>query len=158
MLPVKVSLSGAMIEEADPYIPTDPETVKLYSDFLAGYMMTAALTGSLNGVINSSNRAGVPNRGKTIQFGSDTKSAQKLTNQMNQRGWTENSVRNTVNSPYAIRASINKATGNSATVYYTKKGSYIIIDDVTNAIVQVSDNISPSTWIPDTGIIDPYIP
>ena len=54
--------------------------------------------------------------------------------------------------------SVNKATGNSATVYYTKQGSYVIVDDVTKAIVQVSDNINPSTWAPDMSIIDPYIP
>lgn len=61
------------------------------------------------------------------------------------RGWTEDLVRNTVDNPYTIRASVNKATGNSATVFYTQQGSYVIVDDVTKAIVQISDNINPST-------------
>lgn len=60
--------------------------------------------------------------------------------------------------PYTTRASINKATGNAATVFYTQKGSYVIVDDVTKVIVQVSDNINPSTWVPDMSIINPYIP
>jgi hypothetical protein len=96
--------------------------------------------------------------GSNIKFGSDTKSIQKLSNQMTQRGWTESTVRNTVSSPHITRISTNKATGNSATVYYNKSGGYVIIDDVTKAVVQVSDNINPSTWIPDPSIINPYKP
>jgi hypothetical protein len=96
--------------------------------------------------------------GSNIKFGSDTKSIQKLSNQMTQRGWNESTVRNTVSSPHTTRISTNKATGNSATVYYNKSGGYVIIDDVTEAVVQVSDNINPSTWIPDPSIINPYKP
>lgn len=79
-------------------------------------------------------------------------------NQMNSRGWTEDLIRNTVDYPYTIRTSVNKATGNAATVFYTQQGSYVIVDDVTKAIVQISDNINPSTWAPDLSIVDPYIP
>ena len=93
-----------------------------------------------------------------LVFGSSTKSTQKLMNQMNSRGWTEDLIRNTVDNPYTIRTSVNKATGNSATVFYTQQGSYVIVDDVTKAIVQISDNINPSTWAPDLSIVDPYIP
>lgn len=65
---------------------------------------------------------------------------------------------NTVDNPYTLRTSINRATGNPSTVYYTKQGSYVIVDDVTKAVVQVGDNINPSTWVPDASIVDPYIP
>lgn len=77
---------------------------------------------------------------------------------MTQRGWTESTVRDTVSNPYTTRVSTNKATGNSATVYYNEAGGYVIIDDITKAVVQVSDNINPSTWIPDPSIINPYKP
>ena len=97
-------------------------------------------------------------KSKDLVFGSNTKSAQKLMNQMNSRGWTENLIKDTVDNPYTIRISINKATGNTATVFYTKQGSYVIVDDITKQIVQISDNINPSTWIPDTSIINPYKP
>ena len=93
-----------------------------------------------------------------VVFGSNAKSAQKLGNQMTNRGWTEEIVNQTIDAPYTTRASINKATGNSATVFYTQQGSYVIVDDVTKAIVQVSDNINPATWVPDSSIVDPYIP
>ena len=101
---------------------------------------------------------GVKTAGKDVKFGSSTKSAQKVNNQMVKRGWTEDVVRNTVDKPYTTRTSVNKATGNPATVYYTKKGSYVIVDNVTKTIVQISDNINPSTWAPDTSIVNPYIP
>lgn len=74
------------------------------------------------------------------------------------RGWTENAVRDTVSNPYTKRVSINKATGNPSTVYYNKTVRYVIIDDVTNAIVQVSDNVNPSAWAPDPSLVDPYLP
>lgn len=77
---------------------------------------------------------------------------------MEQRGWTENDIRSTVDNPFTTRTSTNKATGNPATVFYTERGAYVIIDDVTNAVVQISDNINPSTWIPDSGIVNPFSP
>ena len=96
--------------------------------------------------------------GSKIIFGSDAKSVQKINNEMAKRGWTESSVRRTVDSPYTTRASTNKATGNPATAYYNEQGGYVVIDDVTKEVVQVSDNINPDTWIPDPNIVNPYIP
>ena len=93
-----------------------------------------------------------------LKFGSDVKSYKKLLRQMKKRGWTENSIKETVNKPYTIRKSRNLATGNSATVYYKKSGSYVIVDDVSKEIVQISDNINPRDWIPDKNIINPYKP
>ena len=90
-------------------------------------------------------------------FGSSTKSKQKLMSQMDSRGWSEELLNNTVDNLYTIRISMNKATGNPATVFYTQRGSYVIVDDITKQIVQISDNINPSTWVPDTSIVDPYI-
>ena len=95
---------------------------------------------------------------KEVIFGSETKSAEKLANQISKRGWTKDLVIDTIDNPYTIRTSVNRATGNSATVYYTKRGSYVIVDDITKAVVQVGDNINPTTWIPDSNIVDPYIP
>lgn len=93
-----------------------------------------------------------------LKFESDTKSAQKLNNEMEKRGWTKDTVKDTVNNPHTTRKSTNKANGNSATVYYKENGAYVVVDDVTKEVVQVSDNINPSAWTPDSGIIDPYKP
>ncbi|MCH5258665.1 MAG: hypothetical protein J1F18_02870 [Lachnospiraceae bacterium] len=97
-------------------------------------------------------------RSSRLVFGSNTKSAQKLSNQMSSRGWTEELIRDTVDNPFTTRGSINKATGNAATVFYTEQGSYVIVDNVTNEIVQISDNINPLDWIPDSSIENPYKP
>lgn len=96
-------------------------------------------------------------RSVDLIFENSTKSAQRLKNQMNDRGWTEELVKNTIESPYTTRTSINKTTGNSAMVFYTKKGSYVV-DDVDKTVVQVSDNVNPEQWIPDSNIVDTYIP
>ena len=77
---------------------------------------------------------------------------------MNSRRWTPDSVKSTVDNPFTTRVSVNKRTGNTATVFYTEKGSYVVVDDVTHEIIQVSENINMETWAPDQTIIDHYVP
>ncbi len=95
--------------------------------------------------------------GSKVKFGSDAKSADKLNRQMNNRGWTKDSVTDTVDDAFTTRKAANRATGNSATVYYNKDGSHVIVDDITNEIVQVSDKFDVN-WKPDDSIINPYLP
>ncbi|EAE0010526.1 transposase [Listeria monocytogenes] len=92
-----------------------------------------------------------------IKFGSSVKSTKKVNNQMKKRGWSEESVKSVVDHPHTTRKSGNKATGNDATVFYDKDGSYVIIDDKTKEIVQISDKFDKN-WVPDAGIADPYKP
>lgn len=94
---------------------------------------------------------------KEIVYGSDAKSESKLYRQMQKRGWTKELVQSTVDNPYTTRKSTNKATGNTATVYYNEDGSHVILDDVSNEVIQVSDR-GDLNWAPDGSIIDPYIP
>lgn len=67
-------------------------------------------------------------------------------------------IKATVDTPFTTRVSVNKYTGNTATVFYTEKGSYVVVDDITYEIIQVSENINMETWTPDQTIIDPYVP
>ena len=99
----------------------------------------------------------LPTRGEDVKFGSNAKSAQKLQNQMQKRGWNEQLVRDTVDNPYKTATSTNKATGNASTVYYTKEGAYVTVDDITKEVVQISDRFDPF-WKPDSTIKNPYIP
>ncbi|HCW3271682.1 TPA: transposase [Listeria monocytogenes] len=92
-----------------------------------------------------------------IKFGSSVKSTKKVNNQMKKRGWSEESVKSVVDHPHTTRKSGNKATGNDATVFYDKDGSYVIIDDKTKEIVQISDKFDKN-WVPDAGIADPCKP
>ncbi|MBE6008655.1 MAG: hypothetical protein E7235_05600 [Lachnospiraceae bacterium] len=120
---------------------------------LAGVYGTLENGGNLDYYVN---QTGI--NSSNIVYGSNTKTSQKLSNQILTRGWSKNLIGETVDIPFTIRKSINKATGNTATVFYTEQGSYVIIDDVTKAIVQVSNNNDPLSWKPDESIIDPYIP
>ena len=56
------------------------------------------------------------------------------------------------------RKSTNKANGNSATTYYNVDGSYMVVDDGTGEVIQVSDRTDPTDWIPDNVIQAPYRP
>lgn len=58
---------------------------------------------------------------------------------------------------------MNKATGNPATAYFRRDGHYIVRDNVTGDIVQMSHTgksigYGPGQWAPDDSIVDPYIP
>ena len=112
---------------------------------------------STNSAVASGDNGG-DTEGNNIIFGSKTKSESKLNRQIKARGWTTQNIRNTVNTPYTTRRSTNRSTGHPATVYYTKEGAYVVVDNITNEVVQVSDYNKPSEWIPDSSIENPYIP
>lgn len=76
---------------------------------------------------------------------------------MQEAGWSEGGS-TTIKSSDLVFGSSTKSTGNVVTVFYTQQGSYVIVEDVTKAIVQISDNINQSTLVPDLSIVDPYIP
>jgi hypothetical protein len=84
-------------------------------------------------------------------------------NQLAQRGWTRTSINQLVNNPYTTRQATNKATGGPATAYFRQDGHYVVRDDVTGDLLQMSHTgrkvgTAAGQWRPDTTIIDPYIP
>jgi RHS repeat-associated protein len=82
----------------------------------------------------------------------------KIAKQLAKRGWTDDLIQKVINKAHTTRKATNRATGNPATAYFTKDGAYVVVDDVTKEIVQVSNRIDIKNWIPDGTIIDPYIP
>jgi transglutaminase-like putative cysteine protease len=92
-----------------------------------------------------------------LKFGSDTKSSERLSRQMEQRGWTKESIIETVENPAHTSPATNKANGNPATAYFNADGSYVVVDNVTFEIVQIS-KVGDTGWIPDPSITDPYVP
>jgi hypothetical protein len=82
----------------------------------------------------------------------------KISRQLGRRGWSAGDIDQTVNSPFTTRPSINRATGNRATAFYREDGSYVVRDDGTGDIVQISDRKSPSSWKPDRDVQNPYRP
>lgn len=81
----------------------------------------------------------------------------KITKQMAGRGWTQELIHNTVNNPFTTRVATNRATGNAATAFFQKNGAYVVKDNVTNQVIQISNKLDPK-WIPDATIINPFIP
>lgn len=73
------------------------------------------------------------------------------------RGWSDNLIDNTISNPVSTSAAMNKATGNSATAFFTKGGSYVVRENITGTIIQISDRTDP-LWIPDSTIRNPYKP
>ena len=103
--------------------------------------------------------------GKT--FGGDLVRSRTLTtnvpssgrkfNQLTSRGWDQSSIDDVVNNPAHTSAASNRATGNPATAYFDKEGNYVVRDDVTGDLVQLSNRNDPD-WMPDLSISDPYRP
>ena len=61
----------------------------------------------------------------------------KVARQMETRGWTEDSVKEAVESGEQVQA-VNKATGNPATRYISPKtGQSVVVDDVTKEVIHV---------------------
>ena len=120
-----------------------------------------------SGVVESSvssrndSRAPMPeSRGiDDLSFGGFTKDAGKLSREMGRRGWTESDVYSVYNNPFCTRPSVNRINNvnNPATAYYNEAGDYIVVDDITLEVIQVSDRNDPY-WAPDRDIINPYIP
>ena len=94
---------------------------------------------------------------ENLVFGSEAKSALKLQNQMDARGRAQTSVKETVAESFTTRASTNATNKNPATAYFNLDGSYVVVDNLTHEVVQVSNRLDPN-WIPDARIVDPYIP
>jgi hypothetical protein len=72
----------------------------------------------------------------------------KIAKQMPKRGWTDADIENVLNNPADTAKSVNKATGNTATRYYGSDGHYVVRDDITGEIIQVSDRLDLG-WIDD---------
>jgi hypothetical protein len=84
-------------------------------------------------------------------------------NQLAQRGWSRESINTLVNNPFTTRAATNRATGNAATAFVRADGHYVVRDNITGELVQMSDTrftvgTGAGQWVPDSSIVDPFIP
>ncbi|MCL6457767.1 MAG: hypothetical protein K6T85_07155 [Gorillibacterium sp.] len=160
--PIKSGTAGKTTTSAEPAKPGKPATPapKTPSSKIQAQVTeqgTVDTKQTYKQSLESNEGKGELPKAEDIIFGSEAKSSQKLQRQMDARRWTNDSVKGTVSDYYTTRSATNRATGNPATVYYNKDGSYIIVDNVTNELVQVSNKID-SNWTPDSSIINPYLP
>ena len=73
------------------------------------------------------------------------------------RGWTPASIDAAVNGPARTGTTINHATGNPATAYFNESGHYVVRDNVTGNLVQMSNQNFPigsgaGHWTVDSNI------
>jgi hypothetical protein len=81
----------------------------------------------------------------------------KIQGQIPKRGWSDALIDETISSPHHVSPALNKATNNPATAYFRKDGSYVVRENVSGRIIQVSDRLDPG-WIVDDVIQNPYKP
>lgn len=79
-----------------------------------------------------------------IKF-TDKFSMKDYKNQVASRGWSNQKIADAINSPYKVVDSVNNFTGNPAKVYFINETHYVVIDTVTNKVVQVS-NVADDFW------------
>jgi hypothetical protein len=61
----------------------------------------------------------------------------KIVRQMVTRGWTKQEILDTVNAGKAFPV-VNKATGGAATEYVGAGGKFVVVDNATKQVIQVS--------------------
>lgn len=91
---------------------------------------------------------------KEAEAEAEVKLTPKIEKQMGKRGWTEDSIKDTVKNPSHVSEAANKANGNPAEAYFDKEGNYVVQDKVTKEIIQVSNKNDPN-WVPDPTIKNP---
>jgi len=67
----------------------------------------------------------------------------KIARQMPKRGWTKSQVEETIKNASTTAKTTFKETGNSATAYINKDGSYVVVENATQKIIQISDKTRP---------------
>jgi hypothetical protein len=77
----------------------------------------------------------------------------KITAQLAARGWTVQQINEVTNRP-PIGVSIDSTAGNPepATLYGSRIGGYVVVNDRTGRVVQISDKNDPN-WIADGRIV-----
>lgn len=85
---------------------------------------------------------------------------EKIKKQLGERGWSEQDLKDAVNGPPAGTTTDNRSPSKTAdgqgrndpaTVYGSKEG-YVVVNDRTREVVQVSDKNPGSGWVPDSRI------
>ncbi len=91
-------------------------------------------------------------------LGPGTKLSAKIVGQLAGRGWTPKLVQRVIDRAVHTSPALNRATGNAATAYFDRTGAYVVRDNVTGEIVQVSNRLNPGAWRPDASIVSPFVP
>ncbi len=81
--------------------------------------------------------------------GAEVAIGEKISGQMEPRGWTPKTIGETVANPVETHPVWDHTTGTkqAGTAYVRADGSYVVVNDATRTVVQVSDTTNPN-WKP----------
>ncbi|MCL2081632.1 MAG: hypothetical protein FWH04_00100 [Oscillospiraceae bacterium] len=121
---------------------------------IAGWFATGSkVLGKVTGKASRKVPKAIFKKSKKIVSRIDT----KISRQISKRGWSTRMIDDVVNNPHTTRSAVNKSTGGSATAYYNQAGDYVVRDNATGNIIQISE-FGNKGWKPDSSIIDPFTP
>jgi RHS repeat-associated protein len=147
---------GDPVNYADPFgLKADDCDLKTGKDCSAGYQKLLQEDKPIQDV--SSETYAVASLGAGLARGVVVAGANALTNSfraastvlgkkavgdMAKRGWTEAMVRGTVRNPVGVARGLEAATGQATTYFFRAEGSFVVRNDATRVIIQVSDRRS----------------
>jgi hypothetical protein len=67
----------------------------------------------------------------------------KIEAQLDARGWIERQIREAVDAPIGISTDNTGGKAEPATVYGSNEGGYVVINDMTRRVIQISDKNNP---------------
>ena len=128
---------------------------KKYKEVRWKYVLIGAVAGAALGAaagygIGLLMGASTTTIGTAKSFSSGFKIGTKIAKQMSKRGWTNKLIKDTILKNVGRKA-LNKATGRAATAYFTSSGAYVVIENATKEIIQISDRYDPK-WVVDSTI------
>ncbi|MBI4359966.1 MAG: hypothetical protein HY564_02650 [Candidatus Jacksonbacteria bacterium] len=115
---------------------------------LAGYMLSSGAGAKWveNGEISAQPTKNQNNSRIELQY------SDKIKGQMSKRGWDQATLEDVVQNPSKTGTAIDRtAGGEPATAYFDKSGNYVVVNNRTNNIVQIS-NRNTVNWHVDSSI------
>ena len=108
-----------------------------------GILVLTIFTGGVDLVEGAAARGAAEGASSGLSIG------EKIAGQMGPRGWSESLMKETIDSPAATHTvwDFTSGTREAATAYARADGSYVVVNDATRAVVQVSD-INKVGWKP----------
>jgi RHS repeat-associated protein len=91
--------------------------------------------------------SGGPGGGAVVSGGIIFANARKAA-QAARRGWSDAEIQDAINAPVRVATSTDFRNGNPATAYFSSSNQYVLRNDTTLEVIQVSDRFQPDWKVP----------
>ncbi|MCP4674701.1 MAG: hypothetical protein GY854_04135, partial [Deltaproteobacteria bacterium] len=149
----KLAYAGLELASVTLVVYTGATTARNFTAFGTQELSVGLEEGSSGAHFFTARRGGVVPRGTPRLLGPGTRFGAKIEGQLAKRGWTKRLVQATIDDP--VRTVATRDTrylpGGSrlddpATAYYCRRGGYVVRNNRTGDIVQVSDRTDAAAW------------